>query len=124
MSWIEFRYILFLLFRPCNWGTPEAKREDTAPKASVCFLGGAREIFGSVSEDLLGGTGKAEDAKLPGAGIIPKLCPMQRVKRRQWTEKNPNGAASHTSEPMKIGSETARLILPLWSNGRVRRGCL
>jgi hypothetical protein len=29
------------------------------------------------SEDLLGGTGKAEDAKLPGAGIIPKLCPMK-----------------------------------------------
>jgi len=28
---------------------------------------------------LLGGTGKAEDAKLPGAGIIPKPCPMERV---------------------------------------------
>jgi hypothetical protein len=43
-------------------------------------LGGAQEIFGDVSEDLLGGTGKAEDAKLPGAGIIPKLCPMERVE--------------------------------------------
>jgi hypothetical protein len=49
---------------------------DTAPKASGCFLGGIQEIFGAVSEDLLGGTGKAEDAKLQGAGIIPKLCPM------------------------------------------------
>jgi len=27
----------------------------------------------------LGGTAKAEDAKLPGAGIIPKLCPMERT---------------------------------------------
>jgi len=35
-------------------------------------LGGKQEIFGAVSKDLLGGTGKAEDAKLPGAGIIPK----------------------------------------------------
>jgi hypothetical protein len=42
-------------------------------------LGGAQEIFDVVSEDLLGGTGKAEDAKLPGAGIIPKLCPMERA---------------------------------------------
>jgi hypothetical protein len=67
-------YILFLRFCPCNWGT--RKREDAAPKASVCFLGGAQEIFDGGSEDLLGGTGKAEDAKLPGAGIIPKLCPM------------------------------------------------
>jgi hypothetical protein len=52
---------------------------DTAPKASVCFLGGTQEIFGAFSEDLLGGTGKAEDAKLPGAGIIPKQCPMERI---------------------------------------------
>jgi len=52
---------------------------DTAPKASGCFLGGTQEIFGAVSEDLLGGAGKAEDAKLPGAGIIPKLCPMKRA---------------------------------------------
>jgi len=28
---------------------------------------------------LLGGAGKAEAAKLPGAGIIPKRCPMERV---------------------------------------------
>jgi hypothetical protein len=60
-------------------GAP-GKRVDTAPKASGCFLGGTQEIFGGVSEDLLGGTGKAEDAKLQGAGIIPKLCPMERVE--------------------------------------------
>jgi hypothetical protein len=53
---------------------------DTAPKASGCFLGGTQEIFIAVSEDLLGGAGKAEDAKLPGAGIITKLCPMERVE--------------------------------------------
>jgi hypothetical protein len=42
-------------------------------------LGGTQEIFGAVSEDLLGGAGKAEDAKLPGAGIIPKLCQLERA---------------------------------------------
>jgi len=48
---------------------------DAAPKASGCFLGGTQEIFGAVSGDLLGGTGKAEDAKLPDAGISLKQCP-------------------------------------------------
>jgi len=28
----------------------------------------------------LGGTEKAEDAQLQGAGIIPKLCLMERVE--------------------------------------------
>jgi hypothetical protein len=69
---MNYAYVhdLFSCFCPCNWGTP--KRVDTAPKASGCFLGGTQEIFIAVLEDLLGGTGKAEDAKLPGAGIIPK----------------------------------------------------
>ena len=41
------------------------------------FLGGAPEIFDDISEDLLGGTEKAEDAKLPCGGIIPTECPME-----------------------------------------------
>jgi hypothetical protein len=57
------------------------------PEARRCCSQGERLLFGRdtknlgpVSEDLLGGTGKAEDAKPPGAGIIPKLCPMERVE--------------------------------------------
>jgi hypothetical protein len=64
---------------------------DTAPKASGCFLGGTQEIFVAVSEDLLGGTGKAEDAKLPGAGIIPKQCPMERVGTEAMHSKGSSG---------------------------------
>ena len=52
---------------------------DTAPKASGCFLGGTQQVFGAVSQDLLGGAAKAEGAKLQGAGIIPKQYPMERV---------------------------------------------
>jgi len=52
---------------------------EAAPKASGCIFGGAREIVGLLSvafgEDFLGGTKKAEDAKLPGAGISPELWP-------------------------------------------------
>ena len=61
---------------------------DTAPKASGCFLGGTQEIFESSSEDLLGGTVKAEDAKLLGAGIIPKPCPMERVGTETMNHKH------------------------------------
>jgi hypothetical protein len=55
---------------------------DTAPKAGGCFLGGTREIFGAVSEDLLGGTGKAEDAKLPGAGIGPSSAQKNALQKK------------------------------------------
>src|SRR5205809_5446146 len=74
---MDYVYVhdFFSCFCPCNWGT--RKRVDTAPKASGCFLGRTQEIFGAVSEDLLGGTGKAEDAKLPGAGII-RSCAQWR----------------------------------------------
>ena len=50
------------------------------PKRASAFWEGHKKSSMAVSEDLLGGTGKAEDAKLPGAGIIPKLCPMERAE--------------------------------------------
>ena len=86
---------------------------DTAPKASGCFLGGTQEIFGAVSEDLLGGTGKAEDAKLQGAGIIPKLCPMEREEMeamyRNWAEPS-NEYGSHSGKERR--AEIASLSWP------------
>src|ERR1700686_3272996 len=84
----------FSCFCPCNWGT--RKRVDSAPKASGCFLGGTQEIFGAVSEDLLGGAVKAEDAKLPGAGIIPKLCPMERAGMGTMYRTSPAGTQNRT----------------------------
>jgi hypothetical protein len=59
---------------PFSWGTQ--KREAGASKASGCFMGG----------DLCswGGTGKAEDAKLPDAGISPKQCPGIMSGRKGW----------------------------------------
>src|SRR5260370_26901195 len=93
---MDYVYVhdFFSCFCPCNWGT--RKRVDAAPKASGCFLGGTQEIFGAVSEDLLGGTAKAEDAKLPGAGIILKQCPMERVGRRKMDRTEPSGLARPT----------------------------
>jgi len=37
----------------------------------------------------LGGTGKAEDAKLPGAGIIPKQCPMKKAGTETMNRNGP-----------------------------------
>ena len=70
---------------------------DTAPKASGCFLGGTQEIFGAVSEDLLGGTGKAEDVKLQGAGIIPNLCPMEREETEEMHGNIPGPSNEYRS---------------------------
>ena len=64
-----------------------------APKASDCFWEGTQEIFGAVSEDLLGGNGKAEDAKLPGAGIIPKPCPKERAEKERIRTRKSRGLA-------------------------------
>jgi len=61
---------------------------DTAPKVSGCFLGGTQEIFGGVSEDLLGGTGKAEAVKLPGAGIWPEAVPRKMSGRKRTACRN------------------------------------
>jgi hypothetical protein len=55
---------------------------DAAPKASGCFWGGKQEIFFAVSGDLLGGTGKAEDAKLPDAGISSKQCQENEQQKK------------------------------------------
>jgi len=60
---------------PFFWGTQ--KREAAAPKPSDCISGGAQEIFSGVSEDFLGGNGKAEGAKVPGAGIWPEAAPRK-----------------------------------------------
>jgi hypothetical protein len=54
----------------------------TTPKASDGFSGGAQEIFDEVSEDFLGGNGKADGAKLPGVGILPKPCPRKRGRKK------------------------------------------
>src|SRR5277367_3426053 len=61
----ELRYMSFSFFCPIFLRHPEARA--AAPKASGCIPGGNRRFSG--------GTGKAEDAKLPGAGIRPKPCP-------------------------------------------------
>jgi len=55
----------------------------TAPKPSDCISGGAQEIFSGVSEDFLGGDGKAEGAKVPGAGIWPEAVPRKMSSKKR-----------------------------------------
>src|SRR5258708_19373712 len=106
--------MVFLRFWPCNWGT--RGRVDTGPKARGCFSGGTQKIFDGVSEDLLGGTGKAEDAKLQGAGIIPKLCPLERVgtetmdrNNSRQSKREPEGRAGKRVEvPSQLRTARSR----------------
>lgn len=50
-------------------------------------MGGTQETFGGVLDNLLGGTGQAEAAKLRGAGMISKRCPMEGQKIERMNRK-------------------------------------
>lgn len=43
---------------------------------------GHKQIFDEASEDFLGGNGKADGAKLPGVGILPKPCPRKSAAEK------------------------------------------
>ena len=66
------------------------KREDTALKASACFLGGAQKLFDGVSEDLLGGTGKAEDVEAAGRRNHPEAMPNGKGGNGNMDQSNSN----------------------------------
>ena len=82
MDVIEIHRKKISISAPFSWGTQE--RVDTAPKASDCILGGTQN-------DSQGGTGKAEDARTPGAGIISKLCPRKCVVEMEGGSNRPIG---------------------------------
>jgi hypothetical protein len=71
--------LLFLL----HFSGAHKKREAAAPKPSDCISGGAQEIFGGVSKDFLGGDGKAEGAKVPGAGIWIEAVPRKSERQKK-----------------------------------------
>src|SRR6266404_3852278 len=72
--------ICFSISAPFPWGTRGR---------SGCCSQGERLHSGRDPKNSVGGTGKAEDAKLPGAGIIPKPCPRKGAakKRILWTQR-------------------------------------
>jgi len=60
-------------------------------RASGYCSQGERLHSGRDPNELQGGTGKAEDAKTPGAGIIPKLCPRKCVVEMEHGSNRPIG---------------------------------
>ena len=66
---------MFLLFAPFPWGT-QGRR-------GFCSQG-ERLHSGRDPKEAKGGTGKAEDGKLPGAGIIPKPCPRKGAAEKEY----------------------------------------
>ena len=88
MDVIEIHKRKISISAPFFWGTQE--RVDTAPKASGCILGGTQTFLCSLRR-VWRGTGKAEDAKTPGAGIIPKLCPRKCVVEMEGGSIRPIG---------------------------------
>src|SRR5713226_3262533 len=72
--------MIVLLFLPLQLGHPEAS--GYCSQSEWLLFGRDTRNLRAVSEDLLGGTGKAEDAKLPGAGIIPKLSYIRECQEK------------------------------------------
>jgi hypothetical protein len=90
---------LNLLFLPIFLGHPKARA--SAPKASGCILGGTHGVWR--------GTEKAEDVKLPGAGISLKQCPRKweagkGVTSAKGTE-DMEGGPQHFPNSSKFGNE-------------------
>src|SRR3984885_11460641 len=74
MSSTRFSYIVSLLFALVI-GALESER-GLLPRQGSAFREGHKNPL-CRSRRFLGGNGKAEDAKPPGAGIPPKPCPME-----------------------------------------------
>jgi len=94
MDVIEIHKKKISISAPFFWGTQE--RVDTAPKTSGCILGGTQTVLCSLRR-VWRGTGKAEDAKTPGAGIIPKLCPRKCVVEMEAGSNRPICARQYRS---------------------------
>ncbi len=78
---------------PIFLGHPEARA--SASKASGCFMGGTHDVGR--------GTGKAEAAKQPDAGISLKRCPGKWGRKRPRTGLSKNRASVQT-----VGAELMR----------------
>src|SRR5260221_13300993 len=85
-------------------------------KASGRCSGGERVLYG---RDMCrsGGTGKAEAAKLPGAGIGPKQCPEKCAAEKGYLPKSDGIMGKGRFEPAKC--ETTPTKIP--SGGQSKR---
>jgi hypothetical protein len=68
-------------FSPLFLGAPKGERRPL-PKRATAFREGHKQIFDGVSEDFLGGDGKADGGKLLGVGILPKPCPRKSAAKK------------------------------------------
>src|SRR6266403_4025088 len=66
------------------------------------------------------GTGKAEPAKLPGAGIGPKPCPGKCAAEKGYLPKSGSIMGKGRFEPAKC--ETTRNAVPPWDRRGLRGG--
>ncbi len=81
------------------FGHPKARA--SASKASGCFMGGTQWCKG--------GTGKAEDAKLPDAGISLKQWPKKMSgRKRSFTGLSRIGVESRTRAKKQAGGHPER----------------
>src|SRR5882762_1128499 len=87
------------------------------PEASGFCFQSERLLYGRGPSGVKGGTGKAKAAKLQGAGIIPKLCPMERV----GTEVMHRNGSRHANEARNHRRKGDKRVVLRWN---LRTWCL
>jgi hypothetical protein len=88
---------------PFFWDTQ--KREAASNRAH--FGRGTRNLRG-VLEDFLGGDGKAEGAKVPGAGIWPEQCPGKCATEKGWLTELRHDGRSRAKQAARIALRVYR----------------
>jgi hypothetical protein len=127
----EFRlYMMFLVLRPIFLGYTRPRAAALTANGCPPRRGGTQEIFGGVSEDLLGGTAKAEDAK--PFGVLRAGCQAQELSRGCGNGEGRNGSNAPKWFPIVMTrpgttgkkGDRSRTFLPLASNvpRRISRG--
>jgi hypothetical protein len=113
MIWIEFRYILFLLFAPFSWGTKG--REETTPKASDGFSEGTQVNLRRDFRRFLGRRRKSRWREAAGRGNCPEAVPKEKrgekgkcIEPKQRLDGKPSCDAREKMEAMKAFLSIAR----------------
>jgi hypothetical protein len=95
--------ICFSISAPFPWGT--------RGRSGYCSQG-ERLHSGRDPKESEGGTGKAEDAKLPGAGIIPKPCPRKGAAEMEQASNHPVVVGIAERDYGRVSSATRKHQLP------------
>jgi hypothetical protein len=101
---LTITYILKSLYLPLLLGHSKSET-GLLPRRGSAFREGHKKSSTALCEEFLGGAGKAEESKLPGAGIPAKPCPMKQGGMERSTKELERTFWERESKTHKGGAE-------------------